>query len=675
MKQQTKQEQNEQDQIKKIFKTIKAFLPKDLLPEVSEWAEKNRFMTSKVSNITGNFSYDNTPYAKEIANCFSKNSPIREIAIMKGVQLGFTTAIFENVIGYSIAHDPSPMMLVSGDLKLLKDFKSIKIDNLIDNSNLRDKILAETDNRHSRRTGDTAELIDFLGGFLRISGCHNANSLRSLPIKKLFLDELDAYPKSIAGEGSPIDLAVKRTESYSRTRKIGYISTPLLSCTSNIKEYYEKGDQRKFYVPCPFCHQKQELIFYSSDGGLYSDEKATVLNDNNNSNNTNNITNNTKENSNYNSNNNNKNNTEIKTKPYGLIFNSEECKNGNYNSVVYRCKHCGADLKDYHKKKMLLQGEWIPTTQSKKPHYRSYHLSALYSLFKSWEDCVADFLDSDRDPVKLQSFYNLTLGLPFEETIAGVEIYKVRRLKEENRNNNVIPKEALFLVGACDIQDDRLEIEIKAYGDRWRCWGIDHRVFKGNTSDPLDNCWNELFRIKDEIFHNGMLVKAILIDSGDGEKTDLVYKFCQKDYERVFIPVKGVNTTLLTNKKFNLKELDSYSGLYLLEIYVSLYKNQIARFLNSEWRTNESYPDGYMTFAKEYTEEYFRQLTTERKIKEKLENGSINIKWEQHGRNEAFDLCVYCLCGAEFLVNELVKNGQFENSREVFEYLKKEQKH
>ena len=145
----------------------------------------------------------------------------------------------ENVIGYSIAHDPSPMMLVSGDLKLLKDFKTIKIDNLIDNSNLRAKIVAETDNRHSRRTGDTAELIDFLDGFLHISGCHNANSLRSLPIKKLFLDELDAYPQTLSGEGSPIDLAVKRTESYSRTRKIGYISTQLLSCTSHIKEYYE----------------------------------------------------------------------------------------------------------------------------------------------------------------------------------------------------------------------------------------------------------------------------------------------------------------------------------------------------------------------------------------------------------------------------------------------------
>ena len=68
-----------------------------------------------------------------------------------------------------------------------------------------------------------------------------------------------------------------------------------------------------------------------------------------------------------------------------------------------------------------------------------------------------------------------------------------------------------------------------------------------------------------------MLVTAILIDSGDEEKTDLVYKFYQKDDERVFVPVKSVNTTALTNKKFNLKELDSYSGLYLLEIYGTQY--------------------------------------------------------------------------------------------------------
>lgn len=50
---------SQKDQIKKIFKTIRVVIPKDLLPEVSEWAERNRFVTSKVSNITGVFSYEN----------------------------------------------------------------------------------------------------------------------------------------------------------------------------------------------------------------------------------------------------------------------------------------------------------------------------------------------------------------------------------------------------------------------------------------------------------------------------------------------------------------------------------------------------------------------------------------------------------------------------------------
>lgn len=622
------------DQLERFFSIVLSSLQQEILPTVSEWAEQHRYMTSKVSNLTGRFSFENTPYAREIANCFDRNSSVREVAIMKGVQLGFTTAVFENAIGQSIAHEPCPMMLVSGDLKLLKDFKSIKLDSMIDHSGLREKILAETDNKHSRRTGDTAEMLDFIGGFLRIVGCHNANALRSLPVKKLFLDEIDAYPKNLKGEGNPIDLALARTTSYSRNRKIGYISTPLLSYSSNIKEYYEKGDQRKYLVPCPYCQREQELVFYSQDGGEYEGERA---------------------------------------KPYGLIFNSEECKAGNYRSVVYRCKYCGKDIQEHQKRKMLLKGKWVATTVAQKPHYRSYHISALYSLFKPWEDCVADFLEAGKDPVKLQSFHNLVLGLPFTETTAGVELYKLRQLREEHRNNNTIPAEALFLVAACDVQDDRLEIEIKAFGDRYRSWGIDHRVIKGRTSDPLDECWEVLFKLKDEVFHNGMVIKLILVDSGDGEKTDLVYKFCERDDERVLMPLKGITGSILNNKKYNLKKLDNYSNLYLLEIYVSLYKNQISRYLNSEWRDNEDYPDGYMTFAKQYSEDYFRQLTTERKVKEKKADGTTIIRWEQHGRNEAFDLCVYCLCGAEFLINDLIQSQGFVNTREVFKYLKEEQ--
>jgi phage terminase large subunit GpA-like protein len=226
------------------------------------------------------------------------------------------------------------------------------------------------------------------------------------------------------------------------------------------------------------------------------------------------------------------------------------------------------------------------------------------------------------------------------------------------------------MVGACDMQDDRLEVEIKAYGDRFRSWGIDHRVIYGNTSDQNDNCWEELRKIKDETW-NGFAVNLMAVDSGDGEKTDLVYRFCAEDDEDVFIPIKGINNYNNQRRKYDYKQIEGYpDGFCLLEIYVNQYKNQLSRIMNGEWRKDEEYPDGYITFANGYSEEYFRQLTTEKKVKEKQANGTIAYKWIEHGRNEAFDLNVYCLCCAEKIISDLMIMWRVQTAREVFEILK-----
>ncbi len=139
-----------------IIETIEKLIPLNVLIPCSQWAEECRYLSSKVSGRSGAFSFLNAPYCKEIVDCFSKNNPIQEIAIMKGVQLGLTTSVIENVIGYSIDIDPSPMMFVFPNENECKSYKKTKIDNLIDDSGLRDKIAAETDDRNTRRRGDTA---------------------------------------------------------------------------------------------------------------------------------------------------------------------------------------------------------------------------------------------------------------------------------------------------------------------------------------------------------------------------------------------------------------------------------------------------------------------------------------------------------------------------------------
>ena len=124
-----KNENFKQNQVSKIINLVKKLIPDDILISCSEWAEKNRFISQKISDRTGAFSFDNAPYCREIADCFSKNSPVRETAIMKGVQLGLTTSVIENIIGYTIDADPAPMMFVFPTDKDCEEYKKIKIDN------------------------------------------------------------------------------------------------------------------------------------------------------------------------------------------------------------------------------------------------------------------------------------------------------------------------------------------------------------------------------------------------------------------------------------------------------------------------------------------------------------------------------------------------------------------
>ena len=110
----------------------------------------------------------------------------------------------------------------------------------------------------SRDSGNTQLAKEFPGGILMITGANSAVGLRSMPIRYLFLDEVDGYPHDVDGEGDPIQLAEKRTTTFSR-RKIFMVSTPTVKDTSRIEREYLASDQRRYFVPCPHCGHMQWL--------------------------------------------------------------------------------------------------------------------------------------------------------------------------------------------------------------------------------------------------------------------------------------------------------------------------------------------------------------------------------------------------------------------------------
>ena len=159
-----------------------------------------------------------------------------------------------NWIGYVIHHAPGPMLAVQPSVELAKRFSQQRIDPLIEESPaLREKVAPA----RSRDSGNTVLSKEFPGGILVMTGANSAVGLRSMPVRYLFLDEVDAYPPSADDEGDPVALAEARTRTFSWRRKVFLASTPTIKGLSRIEREYEASDQRRFFVPCPHCGERQ----------------------------------------------------------------------------------------------------------------------------------------------------------------------------------------------------------------------------------------------------------------------------------------------------------------------------------------------------------------------------------------------------------------------------------
>ncbi len=224
---------------------------------VSEWADRHRLLSPRASAEPGRYRTDRTPYIRAIVDALSPTNPTRRVVVMKSAQVGFTEG-GNNWIGYVIHHAPGPMLAVQPTVELAKRFSRQRIDPLISESPaLRERVKPA----RSRDAGNTVLSKEFPAGLLVITGANSAVGLRSMPARYLFLDEVDAYPPSADEEGDPVALAEARTRTFSWRSKVFLGSTPTIHGLSRIEREYEATDQRRFFVPCPHCEEKQWLRF------------------------------------------------------------------------------------------------------------------------------------------------------------------------------------------------------------------------------------------------------------------------------------------------------------------------------------------------------------------------------------------------------------------------------
>ncbi len=518
---------------------------------VSQWADAYRHLPPKAAAEPGRWRTQRTPYLREIMDALSVVDPTQVICFMKGSQVGATEA-GNNWLGYIIHHAPAPVMLVMPTVELAKRASKQRIQPMIDAC---DELGERVRSARSRDSGNTMLSKDFDGGILIMTGANSAAGLRSMPVRYLFLDEIDAFPEDIDDEGDPISLAVKRTATFRAKRKIFLTSSPTVAGASAIEEYFSRSDKRFYFVPCPFCGGYQTLdwshIEWDKDAqGAHLPDTAHLV-----------------------------------------------------------CKHCDARIDEHHKVTLLERGEWRATVKSREP-IRGYHLNALYSPlgWYAWCDAVRDFLSAKDNPEKLKVWKNTVLGETFEEIGEQLEAAQIKALRGPFEPF-IVPRSAYILTCGVDVQKDRLYYEVRAWGRQYTSWQIDHGEIWGDVIDQ--SRFDRLTAMLDRGF-DGVYIRLMLIDSGF--ERDTVYDYVREASAGRVFATKGVRTqaTPTRRSKQDVTIGGKRWGLILWMIDTSYFKD----WLLGRFKRASDKP-GAWHLNRATTDDYCEQLTAEARIETK----------------------------------------------------------
>lgn len=238
-----------------LFKQIVKVLAPPPKLTVSEWADRYRKLSPESSSEPGQWRTDRAPYQREIMNAV--NDPgVETVVVMSSAQVG-KTEILNNIIGYFIDYDPSPILLMMPTLDLAQSYSKDRLAPMIrDTPALRRKVK----DPKSRDSDNTLLHKKFPGGHITLVGANSPSGLSSRPIRIVLADEVDRFPFSSGSEGDPLSLAAKRTKTFWNRKKV-YVSTPTIKDASRIEAEYEDSTMEQWCLPCPSCGHYQPLAW------------------------------------------------------------------------------------------------------------------------------------------------------------------------------------------------------------------------------------------------------------------------------------------------------------------------------------------------------------------------------------------------------------------------------
>jgi len=587
---------------------------------VTEWAERHRILSGKDSAEPGPYRAHRTPYAREPMDCLSAHSQVEEVVLMWGAQTSKTT-IGSNWLGYLADTNPGPVMIVQPTIDMAKRYSRQRLSPMIEESPaLRRKV---RENR-SRDDANTTLLKEFPGGFMAVAGANSAAGLRSMPVRDLFLDEIDGYPLDVDGEGDPCQLAEARQTTFARRKRLK-TSTPTTKDVSRIEAAYLASDRCSYHVPCPHCGELQPLEW----GAAAS---------------------------------------------HGIKWDRDADGAPLAASVRYVCRANGCEILEHHKPAMLAAGAWVAANPAASGRVRGFALSSLYSPlgWLSWAEIVAEWHRAQvaaraGDVSLLRVFVNTRLAETFEEQGDRADQHALRK-RAADIPLGVVHWGLFVCTLGVDVQGDRLEAYLWAWGRGLERQLVDRAAFHGDPALPESEAgspWAALTAYRRAPVHHAsgrpVPIVATMVDTG-GHHTHAVYGYVRDHQHARVMGVKGssqAGRAILgkpTDQDVNWRGVKLKRGVKLWPIGTDTAKAEIYGRL----RLGEPGP-GFVHLSKHLPGEVFEQLTAER-LATRYVKGHARMEWIKPAgkRNEALDCAVYALAAAHWAGLDRLRDGEWQ---------------
>lgn len=587
---------------------------------VVEWAEKHRRLSRESSN-GGRFITSRVEVAR--GPMLAATEPgVQTITLMACTQLLKTTCI-ENIIGRMAHIDPAPMLVVQPKDDAAETFSKDRLAPMIRDTPVLRQLFGD-----AKRTDASATLThkQFPGGHITLVGSNSPTNLAMRPIRFLFCDEIDNYPVSAGGAGPPIDLAEERQAEFKTNSLSVRACSPTIQGRSAIEASYDESDQRKAFVSCPHCSEWQPLEWERVRFDKGDDDKIRP------------------------------------------------------ETARYECVACDRPWTEAQRLVALRTIEWrqtrpfsccgegqVPEQWAPERHgvrralcrdcgneavpndHAGFVASKLYAPKQTFRETTAKFARAlRRGPQALKTFFNTQLARTWKEGADAPEWADVYARRDRYLAGTV-PRGGLVLFGAVDVQKDRLEVRIWAFGRNRERWFVERRILLGPTNRP--EVWTDLGGILDDTWRHesgaDMKVRDWGVDSGAFPSEVGAFVRSQAgrgnvhavdgfdSYTSAFIGV-GAMDVMASGKRLK-------RGLKTVRVGVSFCKSELLGALAlTRPPEGQPFPPGFVHLPDDVGEDEVKQITSE-ELTTKIERGRTKRVWTviEGRRNEGLDCANY----------------------------------